>query len=150
MTKLRWIILGLVIGFGGCATQKPQMPDSQYYGFAKAWHTIGWCAYKGWMDADTAARGKTYVATTMNQYSFDRERMDRESRSSTVAAALDQVTEGDCRNAAVSIQGRKQQIDNQNATAAIQQQETQNMINATKSTKTYCNKIGTQVLCNSF
>lgn len=142
------VMAGLILA--GCATQKPQMAESQYFGFAKAWHTIGWCAYKGWMDVNTAARGKTYVTTTMNQYSFDRQRMDQESRSPAVAAALDQVTEGDCRNAAVSIHTRKQQIDNQNATAEIQQREAQNMIKATKPTNTYCNKIGTQVLCNSF
>ena len=142
------VMAGLILV--GCASQKSQMAESQYFGFAKAWHTIGWCTYKGGMDVDTAARGKPYVTTTMNQYSFERQRMNQESRSPAVAAALDQVTEGDCRNAAVSVASRKQQIENQNATAEIQQRETQNMINATKPTNTYCNKIGTQVLCNSF
>ena len=141
-------VCGLLLA--GCATQRPPLQEGQYFGFAKAWHTIGWCAYKGWMDPSTAALGKTYVATALNRYSVDQNRMEQEDKSPALIGALNAMTEGDCRNAAVSVATRKQQIENQNATAEIQQREAQNMINATKPTNTYCNKIGTQVLCNSF
>jgi hypothetical protein len=142
------VFAGLILM--GCAAQRPQLPDDQYFGFARTWHTIGWCAYKGWMDPATAASGKSYVSATINKYSFDRERLAQEDKSSVIAQSLNELTEGDCRNIAVSIQTRKQQIDNQNATTAMQQQAAQEMINSTKSTQTYCNKIGTQVLCNSY
>lgn len=149
MSKLMTALI-LASVLAGCATQRPPLQESQYFEFAKAWHTIGWCAYKGWMDPNIAALGKTYVASTLNRYSVDQARMAQEDKSPALSAALNSVTEGDCRNAAVSVASRKQQIENQNATAEIQQRETQNMINATKPTNTYCNKIGTQVLCNSF
>lgn len=148
MTKLRWIIFGLAISLGGCATQKPQMSDAQYEMFAKGWSYLHHCSAEGFIDPATTARGRTYVVGAMNQYSFDGALLD--------GKAKDYINYGtppsqqECRSLAVSIEGRKQQIENQNATAAMQQQEAQNMINATKSTRTYCNKIGTQVLCNSF
>lgn len=147
MTKLRWIIFGLVIGLSGCATQKPQMPDEKYPGFARTWAAIGYCANQGWIDADTAARGRTYVGAAVDTYLFNRDRM---AAAITAVGKTSPPSQENCRALAVDVQTRKQQIDNQNATAAIQQKTTQDMINSTKSTQTYCNKIGTQVFCNSY
>lgn len=146
---MKQIIGGVLIGLvlAGCATQRPQMNDANYTSFARGWSAIGWCTNKGWIDVDVAARGRAYFNSAVGEYSFDRTRM---------AAAIEAVgkttppTQSECRTLAVDIQTRKQQIDNQNASMAIQQQETQNMINATKPTQTYCNKIGTQVFCNSY
>lgn len=143
------IIAGLVIGLTlvGCATQRPQMPEERYYGFARTWASIGYCANQGWIDPDTAARGRTYVGSAVDTYTFDRTRM------ATAIADIGKTlppSQENCRALAVDIQARKQQIDNQNANAAIQQKSAQDMINATRSTQSYCNKIGTQVFCNSF
>ena len=138
-------LTGLVLA--GCATQKPQMPDEKYQAFARGWSAIGYCNNKGWIDADTAARGRTYVGSAVDTYTFDRARMGVTIAEVGKSAPPSQES---CRELAMTIQARKQQIDNQNANMAIQQQSVQNMINATKSTNTYCNKIGTQVLCNSF
>lgn len=140
--------LALALALTGCATQRPQMTEHQYDMFAKGWAGVHHCTTEGFIDAPTAARARTYAVTAMNQYSFDSALLD--------SKAKDQITYGerpsqqDCRSLAATVEGRRQQIENQNASAAIQQQEAQNMINATKSTKTYCNKIGTQILCNSF
>ena len=140
------IICGLFLA--SCATQKPQMTDAQYEMFAKGWAVLHHCNANGYIDPAATARGRIYAASTMNRYSFDGALMD--------SKAYDQINYGtqpsqqECRSLAASIEGRRQQIENQNATAEIQQREAQNMINATKPTNTYCNKIGTQVLCNSF
>ena len=149
MNKLLCVMLsGLILV--GCATQRPSLPEDQYFAFAKAWHSVGWCAYKGWMDSETAARGKTYISANLNRYSYDQSRLAQEDKSQSIAQALDGMTEGDCRNIAVNVQARKQQIQNQNVQADMQNQEAQSMLRATKPTQTYCNKIGTQLLCNSY
>lgn len=143
-------VLAGVLVLSGCATTKPELPDAQYYGFARAWHTVGWCAHNGWMDPATAASGKTYISTTINGYSYSQDKLAQLDKSPDLTKTISEIKESDCRDAAVSIQARKQQIENQNDTARIQSQNIQNIINATKPTSTYCNKIGTQVFCNSF
>lgn len=143
------LLISLVfLGLVGCATQRPQMPDEKYVFFADAWNTVSYCAYKGWMDADTAARGKTYINSVVNSYSYSPEDMADTIKGGAARLAI--VTEETCRMAAVNIHARKQQIANQNVQADMQQREAQNMINATKSTNTYCNKVGTQVLCTFY
>lgn len=146
MNKLMGVLISLVLA--GCAAQKPQMSVDQYEMFAKGWAYLHHCNANGFIDPATTARGRTYAVSSMNRYSFDGALMDGKAR--------DQINYGtrpsqqECRSLASSIEGRKQQIDNQNATAEMQQREAQNMINATKPINTYCNKIGTQVLCNSY
>lgn len=144
------IIAGLVIGLTlvGCATQRPQMPDQNYVTLAGRWLMVDYCAWKGWMDVESAAKGRRYITNDITSWTYDANRF--KSQVDELKPETEKVTQGDCRRMAVSIQERSQQIDNRNASNVIQQQEAQNMINATKSTKTYCNKIGTQVLCNSF
>lgn len=147
MNKLICVMLsGLILA--GCATQRPPMPDEKYGAFAHGWAILHHCSIDGNINSDTAARGRTYMVSTMNAYSFDGKRLDAEAYQAIQTGNKPSMQE--CRLLDISIQGRKQQIENQNAQAAMQQQETQNMIRATKPTQTYCNKIGTQVLCNSF
>lgn len=147
MNKLICAMLSGLIS-AGCATQRPPMPDEKYADFSRGWAALHHCSMDGMIDADAAARGRTYMVSTMNTYSFDGKRLDAEAYRAIQAGNKPSVQ--DCRSLNISIQGRKQQIENQNAQAAIQQQEAQNMLRATKPTQTYCNKIGTQVLCNSF
>lgn len=147
MTKLRWIIFGLVIGLAGCAAQKPQMPDEKYAAITRGWITLTECIRNGDIDSDIGARGKAYIFSTVSEYQHDADKL----RNTEIKMRKNlSVSKADCRELAVAIQTRKQQIENQNATAEMQRQEVQNIINSTKSTHTYCNKIGTQVLCNSF
>lgn len=138
-------LTGLVLA--GCATQKPQMPEDKYQSLVRGWIGISECIRSGWIDADTGARGRSYVIAAANTYQYDSvkfKEIEQQMRGTL------NISQTDCREIAVSIQSRKQQIDNQNATAEMQRQEVQSIINNTKSTQTYCNKIGTQVLCNSF
>lgn len=141
---LSLLVIGLV---AGCATQRPQMPDDRYQGFARTWATITHCNAKGWIDADTAARGRTYVGSAVNSYTFDEAKMRQTIASLGENSPPSQEV---CRDLAMNIQARKQQIDVQNSTAEMQQRESQNTINAARPTQTYCNKVGTQVLCNSY
>ena len=147
MSKLM-ITLILASVLAGCATQKPQMTDAQYEMFAKGWAVLHHCSANGYIDPAATARGRIYAASTMNRYSFDGALMDSKAYAQIKYGT--QPSQQKCRSLAASIEGRRQQIENQNATAEIQQREAQNMINVTKPTNTYCNKIGTQVLCNSF
>lgn len=147
MNKLISVVLsGLILA--GCASQRPPMPDENYVTFAGRWLMVDYCAWKGWMDVESAAKGRRYINNDIATWTYDPERL--KSQVGTLQPETSKVSQGDCRRMAVSIQERSQQIANQNARADMQQREAQNMINATKPTNTYCNKIGTQVLCNSF
>lgn len=149
MLQLRSLSLVLIsLVFVGCATQRPQMTEEMYSSFGKGWALLHHCSAEGLLDASDAARGRTYMVATMNNYLFEGSRIDAEAYQHIQSNSKPSIQ--DCRNLNVSIQGRRQQIENHNAQTAMQQQEAQSMINATKSTQTYCNRIGTQVLCNSF
>ena len=138
-------VCGLLLA--GCATQKPQMPEDKYQSLVRGWIGISECIRSGWIDADIGVRGRSYVIAAANTYQYDSVKFKEIEQRMRGTLNISQT---DCREIAVSIQSRKQQIDNQNATAEMQRQEVQSIINNTKSTQTYCNKIGTQVLCNSF
>lgn len=145
MFKLMCVAAGLVLA--GCATQRPQMSEEKYTSFAYAWNTVGYCAFKGWMDPDTAARGKTYINSAVGAYSYSVETLrDTAIRNGN---QVTNITQEQCRTVAVEIHTRKQQIANQNAQTEMEQREIQNAIN-NRPTQTYCNKIGNQVLCNSY
>lgn len=147
MSKLMTTLI-LASVLAGCATAKPQMPDENYGRFARGWAGIHHCNAAGNIDPEVTALARTYIVSSLNPYSYDRVRIETEARQQAESSARPTIQE--CRELAAMVYSRKQQIDNQNATAAIQQREAQSMINATKPTNTYCNKIGTQVLCNSF
>lgn len=129
----------------GCATQKPQMPEDKYAGFARGWAVVHLCASSERMATSDAASGHQYLVYAMNAYSFDGARMDSEAKYQ-IQNGINPTDEA-CRLSAVAIQSKKQQIES-NTVASNQQQ--QPGININKPTNTYCNKIGTQVLCSSF
>lgn len=145
MNKLAYIVLsGLVLA--GCASQKPQMPEEKYVPLVRGWIGVSECIRSGGIDADTGARGRAYIIAEANQYQHNPVRFKEIEQQMRGSFSL---TPQDCREMAAVIQSRKQQIDNQNASAEIQQREVQNILNTTRPTHTYCNKIGMQVLCNS-
>ncbi len=147
MTKFRWIVLGLVIGFNGCAVNKPIMGDNEYSQLTKFWYVVDYCTQQGWIDPDTAARGKRYITANVYRYSFDSDRFNREVYS--LSQNTIKPSEQDCRKGAMLIHERKQNIELANQNASEQQQAIQNIIN-NRPVQTYCNKIGNQVLCNSY
>lgn len=138
-------VTGLVLA--GCASTKPVMQDSEYTRYTKLWLVVDYCNHQGWIDPETAARGKRYVTADIQRYSFDSDRFNREVR--WLSQNNPMPVEQDCRKAAMSIHERKQYIDIANQNAAEQQQAIQNVIN-NRPVQTYCNKIGNQVLCNSY
>lgn len=140
------IICGLFLA--GCATQRPSLPEGRYVSFAKGWAGIHHCNASVDISPEIAALARTYIVSSLNPYTYDRLRIEAEVERQKQSEVRPSIQ--DCRELSATVYARKQQIDNQNSAAAIQQQNIQNMINATKSTNTYCNKIGTQVLCNSF
>jgi hypothetical protein len=142
------IVAGLALIVAGCATHRPPMPEDHYMGFAGKWLVVDYCTWKGWMDTGIAAKGRQYINADISTWTYDLEKL--KGHVISLKSEAEKLNQGDCRRMESSIQERAHQIDNQNATTAIQQQEAQNMINSTKTTQTYCNKIGTQVFCNSF
>ena len=136
------------LSLAGCATQRPPLPESRYASFAKGWAGIYHCNTSGNITPEVVSLARAYIVDSLSPYIYDRARIEAEAAQQVKYGTPPSLQ--DCRELAATVYTRKQQIDNQNAPAALQQKSTQDMINATKSTQTYCNKIGTQILCNSF
>lgn len=143
---MKKILVSLVAGLllAGCATQKPQMSEGDYSRFSKGWAAIHQCHSSGYIDTDTAALAKRYMGGTMQQYVFDSNKMD--NQANWYLRNGSSPSQDDCRNLAVSVRTRQQQIAENNAQLSAQSSPAM----GTKPTSTYCNRIGTQVFCNSF
>lgn len=143
---MKKIVIAALTGLtlAGCATQKPQMGEGDYSRFSKGWAAIHQCHSSGYIDADTAALAKRYVGGTMQQYVFDSNKMDNQANWYLRNGSL--PSQDDCRNLAVAVRARQQQIVENTAQLSAQS----NPAIVTKPTSTYCNRIGTQVFCNSF
>ncbi len=131
----------------GCATTKPDMSSNDYAKYSRSWVAVHSCNTQGFIDSGTAATGLRYVQSNINQFTFNpdtlKENMD------WLVANNKTTSETDCRKLALTIQQRKQQIELNNSNASSQQQALQDLNNK-RSKQTYCNKIGTQVLCTTY
>jgi hypothetical protein len=146
--RLLPVLLASLVLAGCAATPKPVLDDVGYAGFAKAYIAGDYCSWKGWISPDIAAAGNRFLGSTLNGYSFDKHRFDVE---------VDQVgnsgykpTQGDCNQMAMAVQKRQQTINIQNQATMDNEQSTASYLESTKMRNTFCNKIGTQILCNSY
>ena len=137
------LVSGVLVG---CATQpKPERKIVQHSELAKSIYMNKQCTAKGYMPPDIGALGERYIKAIMGQYPYD------ENRITVILNTFvgTQVTKEDCNLLAMQIVGKKQSIDEQNAFNQQQATEWQNTIN-NRPTQTYCNKIGTQLFCNTY
>ena len=127
------------------ATPKPELSVMQYQSAANGMHVIDTCIASGKMSPEIGALGETYLKGMVKQYSFDITRLV----AATEFLKDTLVTSEECNRAAMQITQRKQQIDinNQNNQMAVDQL---NSLNNQRTTNTYCNKIGTQLFCNTY
>ena len=137
----------VLVALTGCATTKPEMSSNDYAKYSRSWVAVHSCNTQGFIDRSTAATGLRYVQSNINQFIFNpdtlKENMD------WLVVNNKPTPETDCRKLALTIQQRKQQIELNTTNASIQQQALQDL-NNNRPKQTYCNKIGTQVLCTTY
>ena len=147
MTTLR--ILACISSFAlltGCAAApKPAMPASQYGSFAAMWTAIEKCGVSGMMSPADASLGQRYVAWDASTFTVDADRMN----SALGGYKNLEPKSTDCNRAAMFVADRKRQVDQANAAVAADQKAWSDMTN-NRAKQTYCNKIGTQVLCSTY
>lgn len=130
----------------GCATApKPVLPEAQYSSAAWEWYAVSRCGTLGKMDLATASLGKTYLQSSLNEYVFDSNKMQAEINQINTTPEQEQ-----CNALAMKIINIKQRIAVNNEQVELNQRATQEVLNSTKIKNTYCNKIGSQLFCNTY
>lgn len=138
--------LVLITGLTACAaTPKPELQVMQYQSAARSIFVVHSCTATGKLSPELGALGDSYLKGTINQYSYDVSRLAAAAKETSNTP----VTTEECNVLAMSIQKQRQQIDiqNQNNQLALDQVNT---LNNQRSKQTYCNKIGTQMFCNTY
>lgn len=132
----------------GCAVQKPLLADDQYTAFATQLMSIQKCVADGIMTPEIGARGQQYSMANLNTWQFDRTYFL--NRAKQIESSV-KPSQADCNTMAMNIVQVKNQIDAQNDQAQRDAEAWQNMQNTLNQNKTtYCNKIGTQTICNTY
>lgn len=140
------VFVSVLVGCTYTPKPKPQMTENLYLSFAYSWNAIHKCAAAGYMPPDTAALGIRYMESSLSKFSYT-----EYSLANALAKQKDvSLTLAECNTEAVSIHNMKQQIDIHNAAVDQRQAETQRILESTRPKQTQCNRIGTQVFCNTF
>lgn len=137
------LVSGVLVG---CATQpKPELSSMDYWQLEKRFIQIHVCNNSGWIPSETAATGLRYFGYRINKSTWDSARFDREA----TALRNDgfQVTQQDCKQLALAINTEDQQVK----AAQYTTDSTPDIMGTTsRSTNTYCNKLGTQTFCRTY
>lgn len=136
---MKRIALILVIGLVGCASTKTEMTADDYAQFAKQDLAINKCVEKGLMPPDIGSMGFRFMSNELQRRTYDSRLLQREKMFWSERAP--DITSGDCNRIAMQIH----QINRTGQEVTPTYVPTINPM-----THTFCNKIGTQILCNSF
>ena len=140
MVRQAVLVLVSLVGLSGCASYTFKSHDYDYVAYHSV--AINSCGGQGLMDADTAATGNRIIKRRLATADYDHTELLRtigkfEKRSFDAQA---------CRNASVAVLGWQKEISQQRQDT----RETNEAIRAVTPKQTYCNKIGTQVLCSTY
>lgn len=128
----------------GCATQRPQMDEATYTSFSRGWAVVHQCYSLNPIDVDMAAHARRQVNATMNRYKYDPAKIT--TQANWFIRYGNPPSQEDCQKLALVVRTKQQQIAESNSQASIYSAP----IIVNQPSSTYCNKIGTQVFCNSF
>lgn len=139
-------VLGVVVLFGGCATPAPLSEDG-YERTAIMYAGSYRCGVQGFIAPDNAALGMQYSRSGLTGWTYDSAKL--EQRVQVLKQRSNWPSKEECNELAMTIHTRKQQINVNNQNAKADQDSINQAIN-NRPTQTYCNKIGSQLLCNSY
>ncbi|WP_185754734.1 MULTISPECIES: hypothetical protein [Pseudomonas] len=150
MNKGLMLSISIAALLSGCATTpKPIMPNSVYDDFARGYAVVQICGISGQMSPDTALWAKRMLNSRAGSYSFDPAFL--ESRYQAIYhPGLTTPPAEVCNQYAMASEEYKQVVQANNAQVEANTRAIQTQIQNNRPVNTYCNKIGTQTLCNSY
>ena len=131
----------LVVLLAGCATTKPEMTEENYWNFGREISFVEKCVEAKYFSVETNAAAIRVLGTNLNSWSYDKDKLKESIKTAYVIA-----NEVDCNKMAASIIATQQKWDRQASQAASQ--PTPVYIPQTRNI--FCNRVGSQLLCNSF
>lgn len=137
----------LVSALVGCATPKPELPAEWYERISRSWIQVHNCNNAGELSPEDTAWILRYMTSELQRYSYDPVKLNTIIQNTNPASV--KLVPEECKDMAVLVADRKIQTQINNQNAARTEQQIQDAINS-RPTNTYCNKIGAQVLCNSY
>lgn len=141
MIKTVALVAGIAALLSGCAN--PQMPNDMYDQFAAGIAGIQKCGTSGMMSADSTVWAKYMLNARLGAYSYNQAFL--ESRYAAVAPGIT-PTAPECNQLAIYAEQYKQNVQASNAQIQATTQALQN----NRPVNTYCNRVGTQTICNSY
>jgi hypothetical protein len=152
MNTLRTVmyVTGIVLLTSCASAPKTPLSDAGYAAMAREFVGAAQCAKAGHVTPEIAALGWRYTRASLGTYSFDPERM----RSTAETVDRTAITSHEwCVGMAMAIESKRLQIEQNNASNAANKKEWTDAVNSFNNSmpkQTYCNKIGTQVLCSTY
>lgn len=158
--KKSHLLYATLICLSGCAQQKQQMPYDNYESFAKVQVATDACLKSNLITAQEAGQSNANIAMFLRSWAYDSNHYSNRLEEWRKEVERIKVTQEVCNSLRAKIyqdtieaQRYQKQVEMylQQQTIAEQQalQSIQNMQNTLPKT-TYCNRIGTQTICNSY
>lgn len=142
----RLCFVGVLILVGCAAKPIATLPDAEYQKYGNALATAHTCNAAGHISPDLAALGIGKMREALRNVSYDDVRLQ-----STIRKYSQQTrTASDCNNLSLVFHGWKQEGEKEAEQSRWQANENQRIMESVRQKQTYCNRIGTQVLCNSY
>lgn len=144
--KARMASVGFIVALlSGCAT-KPDLTEVQYDQMAKMWIGLQKCVANGYISPEVGARGQSYIANALSGYNYNSQVLDAKGAQLYSSVAPNQ---GDCNTAAMGVERLRGAVEESNKRAEADNQAWQTY-QQTRPKTTYCNQVGTQMICNSY
>lgn len=156
MRQFSHVYVSLSIGIGisicallsGCIAPKPQMTNAQYQNAGKLYASVQLCGQVGQLSPDSALWAKRMLNANIMRYSYDAEAINSNYRMVMAGNPTPPVEL--CNTLAMKAAEYKQNVQDSNAQVEEDTRAWQNQIQQNRPVTTYCNKVGTQTLCNSY
>ena len=130
----------LALGVVGCASTKQTMPEAKYYEFVHAANAGQKCSELGYFSAEESSVVIAVYGQALNSWAYDEAKILQIARETPVS-----VDTALCKKILVDVYVTKQKWEQ-----ARQVQYQPTPIPVTQPKNTFCNRVGTQLLCNSF
>ena len=144
MRTLMVVMVGVVVGLVGCATQKTQLTEEGYRHAAGRNLAVEMCYTNKWLSPELAAFDLNREERAINSWAWDPNRLAKYKEE--LRAERKTVNPDYCSKLALSIQQLmlKEKQNSEANTVYPTPQWT-----SPQQSNTYCNRIGSQVLCNT-
>lgn len=133
------LVLVSVVGLAGCATP---LPEPMYSNYGTAYSNLTSCVQQGYISPASAAIGYDILNGHIANHTYDAARLQEEVSSRSAR----KQTESFCKTFEAQMLTRDRQLTRQRQ----ETREINDAIRAATPKQTYCNKIGTQVFCNTY